>query len=139
MDIATLLARLEHVRRSRDGWMARCPAHDDRSPSLSLRESDGKILLHCFAGCTVEAICAAAGVQLSSLFSKLGTAQLKPRIVSQAERQVASLRNHLSPRERVLPITVIYCDAQNLDAGIARALALAVEGEIVQCLLEGQQ
>lgn len=38
-------------------WMARCPAHDDRSPSLSIREStQGKVLVHCFSGCPNEAV-----------------------------------------------------------------------------------
>jgi hypothetical protein len=33
-------------------WMARCPAHDDYDPSLSLADTaDGKVLLHCHAGC----------------------------------------------------------------------------------------
>lgn len=36
---------------------ARCPAHDDRSPSLSLRDGeDGRLLVHCFAGCSYEAV-----------------------------------------------------------------------------------
>ncbi len=39
-------------RRAGKGWMARCPAHDDRTPSLSLRDADdGTVLVHCFAGC----------------------------------------------------------------------------------------
>jgi len=38
--------------RSGSSWIARCPAHEDRKPSLSISEtSDGKVLLHCFAGC----------------------------------------------------------------------------------------
>ena len=32
-------------------WMARCPAHDDQTPSLSIQDNDGKVLLHCHAGC----------------------------------------------------------------------------------------
>src|ERR1035437_6653721 len=32
--------------------MALCPGHDDHTPSLSIREVDGKILLHCHAGCS---------------------------------------------------------------------------------------
>lgn len=39
-------------RRSGASWMARCPAHDDANPSLSIREADGKVLLHCHAGCS---------------------------------------------------------------------------------------
>jgi hypothetical protein len=35
-------------------------------------------------------------------------------------------------------VTIVYCDQTNLDEGIARGLALAVEGDIVQCLLEGE-
>jgi hypothetical protein len=38
-------------RRCGRGYIARCPAHDDRSPSLSIREHGGKILVHCHAGC----------------------------------------------------------------------------------------
>ncbi|MGE5568911.1 MAG: CHC2 zinc finger domain-containing protein, partial [Rhodospirillales bacterium] len=43
-------------RRSGAGWMARCPAHDDRSPSLAIHERDGRVLVHCFAGCGQEAV-----------------------------------------------------------------------------------
>jgi DNA primase len=39
--------------------MACCPAHDDRNPSLSIREADGKILLHCHAGCSQGDVIAA--------------------------------------------------------------------------------
>ena len=34
----------------------RCPAHDDKSPSLSVKQDGGRLLLHCFAGCEYEAI-----------------------------------------------------------------------------------
>jgi putative DNA primase/helicase len=45
------LAHALEARRSGSTWMARCPAHEDRGPSLAIREADGKILLHCHAGC----------------------------------------------------------------------------------------
>ncbi len=49
--------------------MACCPAHDDDNPSLSVREGcDGKILLKCFTGCPLDAICAALGLEVSDLF-----------------------------------------------------------------------
>jgi hypothetical protein len=41
---------------SGNGWLARCPAHDDKEPSLSLSDSEGRILLHCHAGCPQEAV-----------------------------------------------------------------------------------
>ncbi len=69
MTAEELLAKLDEVRRSGRGWMARCPAHDDREPSLSVREGDdGRILVHCFAGCSVGDICAALGLAMRNLF-----------------------------------------------------------------------
>jgi hypothetical protein len=50
--------------------MAKCPAHEDNNPSLSIGEgNDGRTLLHCHAGCTAEAICAAVGIRPSDLFT----------------------------------------------------------------------
>ena len=68
--IELLLSRLERVRANRNGtWVARCPAHDDRSPSLSIATGDdGKVLLHCFAGCGAVDVVEAVGLELSSLF-----------------------------------------------------------------------
>ena len=68
--VELLLSRLERVRANRNGtWVARCPAHDDRSPSLSIATGDnGKVLLHCFAGCGAADVVEAIGLELSSLF-----------------------------------------------------------------------
>jgi DNA primase len=45
-----------HARRSGSSYMAKCPSHDDRNPSLSIREVDGKVLLKCHAGCSQSAV-----------------------------------------------------------------------------------
>ena len=50
MTLDSLVHALE-ARRSGSTWMAKCPAHEDNNPSLSLREDGGKVLLHCHAGC----------------------------------------------------------------------------------------
>jgi len=65
-----LLERLEGVHQvALSRWCARCPAHDDKRPSLSIREtSDGTILLHDFAGCSAAEILAAIGMELRDLF-----------------------------------------------------------------------
>ncbi len=64
-----VLARLRKVRESGAGWTASCPAHEDRRPSLSIQEAqDGRVLLHCHAGCEVEAICGALGMEVRELF-----------------------------------------------------------------------
>lgn len=55
--------------RSGKGWTCRCPAHDDRRPSLSIgMGSDGKVLLRCHAGCTYKAIAEAIGLKERDLF-----------------------------------------------------------------------
>ena len=53
------IARALHGRRSGNRWMARCPAHDDRTPSLGITESDGKVLVCCYAGCAQDDVIAA--------------------------------------------------------------------------------
>lgn len=68
--IDDLLSRLEKCRATGAGrWVARCPAHQDKTPSLSIRElPDGRILIHCFTGCSVDAVLSAIGLELSDLF-----------------------------------------------------------------------
>jgi putative DNA primase/helicase len=43
-------------RKSGEGWSAKCPAHDDRTPSLSLQDAKGKVLVKCHAGCEQAAV-----------------------------------------------------------------------------------
>ena len=63
MIVGDVLHRLDGVRPTRRGWAARCPAHPDRSPSLSIVEGTrGWPLLHCFAGCTRDEIVRALGL-----------------------------------------------------------------------------
>jgi hypothetical protein len=75
-----LLSRLGSVKQTRQGrYIARCPAHDDRTPSLSIREmDDGTILLHCFAGCDVAAVVGSLGIDLSDLFPTSSEKSNKP-------------------------------------------------------------
>lgn len=65
-----LLGTLTGIRRSGpDRWSAVCPAHDDRRPSLSIRElDDGRVLLHCFGGCAVDEVVAALRLELADLY-----------------------------------------------------------------------
>lgn len=68
MSAETLLAHLDGVRETGPGkWMARCPSHDDRGPSLSIREVDGRAIIHCFAQCPASDVMAAIGLELSDL------------------------------------------------------------------------
>lgn len=69
MTTEEILTRLKGVRKSGNGWMALCPAHDDHNPSLSIsRGRDGKTLLKCLAGCPTERIVEAMGLTMADLF-----------------------------------------------------------------------
>jgi hypothetical protein len=74
-----ILARLDRVRKGTRGWIARCPAHLDRTPSLSVAEGEKGVLLKCFAGCTVEEIAGSIGVSVSSLFYRRGRRRERTR------------------------------------------------------------
>ena len=69
--VEALLSRLESVRKSGQGWTARCPSHEDRTASLSVNAGeDGRVLIHCFAGCRAADVIAAVGMELADLFVK---------------------------------------------------------------------
>jgi len=80
MSADTLLSRLDGVKRTGAGrWIARCPAHEDKSPSLSVREmDDGRILLHDFASCSTEEILGAVGLTFDALFPERPIEHGKP-------------------------------------------------------------
>ena len=80
MNLKTVLQRFQGVKRNGSGWMALCPTHADKNPSLSIHERGGKILLHCHAGCSYEAVLSALGIEARELFSDHGAA---PRIVAE--------------------------------------------------------
>jgi putative DNA primase/helicase len=73
MNADALLERLKGVRRSGSGWQTLCPAHADRNPSLSIDVRDGRILIHCHAGCAQEALLAAMGIEARDLFLDAST------------------------------------------------------------------
>ena len=68
-NVDNLLSRLDKVRQSGpDSWMACCPAHEDKSASLSIRHADEKTLIHCFAGCSVHEVVGASVWKLATCF-----------------------------------------------------------------------
>lgn len=69
--IWTVLGRVNKFRQNGSGYTACCPAHEDRDPSLSIKEGlNGKVLLYCHAGCTLDAICDALGITKADLFDR---------------------------------------------------------------------
>ena len=57
-ELTEILAQLKGVKRVGENYLAICPAHNDRVPSLSITEKEGKLLMKCFAGCSFEDIMA---------------------------------------------------------------------------------
>lgn len=64
-----LLSRLTKVKKTgKDSFIACCPAHQDKSPSMTIREvEEGKLLIHCFAECSVENIIGAIGLDFADI------------------------------------------------------------------------
>ncbi len=64
-----LLDRHPDAQKRGDRYIARCRAHADSTPSLSLsRGNDGSALIHCYAGCTPREVLAAVGLEMRDLF-----------------------------------------------------------------------
>jgi len=128
MNTEAILARLQSVQRRGSKWTARCPVHPDRSPSLCIRQGEeGRVLLYCFAGCTVEAICAALGLTMRDLFNEPRTPRKpEPPIVRDVRKELAGLRGRLTPSDRERAVTIVVAHQNSLDGAITLALALAV-------------
>lgn len=85
--VENVLGRLQGVRQTGEGrWVALCPAHQDKNPSLSLREApDGTVLVRCHAGCPTAAVLAALDLTWGDLFPAGSRRPQTPR-----ERKAAS-------------------------------------------------
>lgn len=103
------------------GWSCRCPAHDDKAPSLSISEgNDGRALAHCHAGCTPDSVLAAIGMKAADLFPPRDSAPPKPAARSKptqtfptADAAVAALSRTLG-----MPTTTwMYRDAAGDEVG----------------------
>ena len=112
MTAAQILERLSRVKQTGAGqWSAACPAHEDRSPSLSIRETpDGKVLLHDFGGCDTGDVLAAIGLEIADLFpEKLSDHRTKPCRPRWDYRALLKMLN--------FEMTVVFITANDLAAG----------------------
>ena len=120
--IDLILSKLPNAKQNGSGWMSSCPAHDDKTPSLSIGVGDGgKCLIRCHAGCTTEAIVDAIGLTLRDLMAPNGgrhaaqTPKRAPTSYSTAsEAQAALQRQHGIPTK-----TWTYHDAKGEPVGYA--------------------
>jgi hypothetical protein len=77
--MAQLLARLQRPQQHGSGFRADCPLGHSSRGALSLSESDdGRVMLHCFAGCSASDVVGALGLTLADLFPRLERRNLPP-------------------------------------------------------------
>ena len=110
--VLNALRELGHNPKStRDGWQCCCPAHDDRTPSLSIKDGDdGRALLKCHAGCSIDLICAAMKLTKRELFTRndttpvhrngkaLATAKQPPELFPSCNAALAELERRKGKR-----------------------------------------
>jgi hypothetical protein len=88
--LALVLSRLGKAKRSGKGWSVHCPAHEDRTPSLSVSAGDDRrVLLKCHAGCTTDAIVRAIGLELHDLHAEPPISRTAPPPRTTASKQEA--------------------------------------------------
>ncbi len=108
MTVGEALSRLRGVKRNGNGWMALCPAHDDHNPSLSIKDSDRVgVLLHCFAGCSLERVRASLGIAPQELRSD----GARPKCPSRQSNGYKPIRQAASEFRRIVA-TYDYTDEQ---------------------------
>ena len=136
MGIQNLLDRLEGVRETGHGrYIARCPAHDDRSPSLAIREApDGRILLHDFAGCETEAVLGAVGLEFKDIMpERIGNERqygkryrpLQKVLTPFDARQLIQVIDHEAKVIYLIGVDIV--EHRSLDEGAFHRLALACQ------------
>jgi hypothetical protein len=144
MTTETFAHLLEARRAGRGRWQARCPAHRDRHPSLSIREGrGGRVLLHCFAGCDLSEILTALCLGKRHLFpATTASPQVLMSVRSEHERRLIERivrtenERHTIARERKLHALVVSIGARlmgmNSESPEANALSSTYHNAIAQ-------
>ncbi len=127
MSAALAIAERLQARRIGCGrWIAQCPAHADRAPSLTIAEGrEGRTLLHCFAGCPLHAILRAAGISMHHLFPSA----LRPG--PHPEQRAAAAADRERRRAERIRVDILrrqWHDLNRSAAGLARRLATTPDG-----------
>lgn len=126
--LSEMLGRLRsrgiEPRRSGTGWSSRCPAHDDQTPSLSIDHGDdGRVLVHCHAGCRFTDVATALGMAPQDLFPE--NSRATPSWSARAPSRLM-LRQSTTGRPSQLPPKsfATWADALRTSAGPPTALWL---------------
>ena len=132
-DFEDVLDKLDVTSRSSEKAMCFCPAHDDRNnPSLSLKAENGRLLLHCFAGCEPEDIVSKVGIGMQELFAEGGGGSSIPlntpaRLHAQGDKPHTSGQNERASgdtRPKHGCTLKEYSEEKELPEGFLRGLGL---------------
>ena len=110
-NLDTILNQLDKVKAyGNNKWLACCPAHNDKHPSLKVTMTDdGKILIKCWAGCDISAVLKALSIEMADLF---------PDKISYAKRSKPPKFNRIELFERlVFEALILYVAIQQLQQG----------------------
>jgi len=121
MSASEIVARLAFVRPTgKDSYIARCPAHQDASPSLTIKElSDGRVLIHCFAGCGALDVISTIGLEWDALYPPTDQEYRVGR--SRAPREtVDSLVVEIAEHDRALGKRLSKADVERYRAALKR-------------------
>jgi len=148
-ELEVLLSRLTNVHPAgRDRWRATCPAHGSgKNQALSIAVKGDKLLLHCFAGCSVDSILAAVGLSWRDLYSRESRPWLTPGYHHPVERPTTPLEacerwvrwwDRSTPHH---PLLKTYLRARGLSIDPPASLRLALWGEqpVMLARVEGPQ
>jgi len=114
-----ILERLENVKQNGDSSQACCPSHESKSKStLSVKEGDdGRVLLHCFAGCSALEIVHALGLELADLFERPVEKQRTPRQAWE-QRELMKMRRWRAARtDFLIEVSVVLSAMEQQDQG----------------------
>ena len=116
---AETIAKALGGRKAGGGWMARCPAHDDRTPSLSIRDADdGKVLVRCHAGCDQERVIAA--LRSRGLWTENGSRRFTRSAPRAAAKTQAGSRRRQAQRGRARHLAVRDAGTGNAGRDLSR-------------------
>ncbi len=127
---ARVAAHLQARRTGPGRWVAKCPAHADGSPSLSVAAGrDGRVLVRCFAGCALVDVLAAAGLSMSSLFSgpPRTSQQISATLAEREQRRALDRAQRQEERSAVEWLRLHWLALEHDVPRLARRLALMEE------------
>jgi hypothetical protein len=102
-------------------WIARCPAHKDKTPSLSISFRDESIALYCHAGCSTEDVLDAIGLTFTDLYGQ-ESSNYQAAIANQGKKST----RHLKPYD--VDLMVLKIAEADLEAG--RSLSIEDQARV---------